>query len=113
MKKIIIIIAVFTFILQSCSNDENLELLPNQEVQKSETNVKLVKKSSGSSSCDDMVEGQHFGNGYYAYPDRSLDFSCIPNGSNITITFEAVEVPNRFRIIEADIDTQWLGDSYP
>jgi hypothetical protein len=46
---------------------------------------------------------------YYTYPARSIDVSCAATGATVTVFFDAVEIPNKF--IVKDANGNYMGNS--
>ncbi len=69
-------------------------------------------------NCGTGFSGTYTGYGYYNYPAKSFDLSCLATGKLVTVYCNSVEVPNRFNIYDASgslvASTGWIGyATYP
>ena len=64
-------------------------------------------------SCSTFLSGNYTGNGYYTYPDKTLNFCTTAAGKTISIFCQSVEVPNRFTVYDANgtyiASSGWIG----
>jgi hypothetical protein len=71
------------------------------------------------SACGTSVNGSYgVISSYYTYPQQNLNVGCAANGSTISVSVTALDVPNRFTIRDASgnfvTSTGWLGNAaYP
>lgn len=69
-----------------------------------------------TTTCGGNFQG-NFGvlNTYFTYPLRSFSTGCKPNGTVITVSVTALDVPNRFTILDASgnfvVGSNWLGNA--
>jgi hypothetical protein len=66
-----------------------------------------------SFGCGSSLSGDYYTNGYYRYPDNTLDFSSSPVGTLISVTVQSYDVPDRFTIKDPSgnvvASTGWMG----
>ena len=62
--------------------------------------------------CGEGFDGEYNGFGFYIYPDEAIDLGCVGIGCNISVTANALEVPNRFNIYKGGsliTSSGWIG----
>ncbi|WP_157576745.1 hypothetical protein [Asinibacterium sp. OR53] len=64
-------------------------------------------------NCLTSFSGSYGGYGYYSYPNKTLNFQCVPIGNTINVSCAAIDVPNRFTIYDGNTNliatSGWLG----
>ena len=51
-------------------------------------------------ACGQYFNESYYGNGFYAYPAKDLNFTGVCNGSTVAFNFSPMSVPNRFIVYD-------------
>jgi len=125
MKKIIFPVFLFFLvflIVISCNKNSEDNKIENKEVSKKENNPKEELPTSvqrlNTQTCGGSYgsgSGYSVINSYYTYPLQAVDVSCDSVGATITVDVQALDVPNRFVIVDQNNNyvagTGWLGSA--
>jgi hypothetical protein len=82
---------------------------PSKDVRKSPSVTEALKVSS----CNYGFGRSFAGNGYYAYPNDTLELSYTTPGTTVSLYVQAYDVPNRFTIYDplgyVMASSPWMG----
>lgn len=90
----------------------------NNKVEKPLDSININKKlgsriATTNYVCGSYISDDYYGQGYYVYPNYSLDLSGTPQGSTINVTVNSYDIPNRFTIKDENgsivASTSWMG----
>lgn len=122
MKKIIFFpLFLIFFVNISCNKNSEVNKIKNSDSNKKENNEKMHELSTSIQRLTTPTCGGSFGstysviNSYYTYALLAVDVSCAPVGATITVNVSALDVPNRFVIVDQNNNyvagTGWLGSA--
>jgi hypothetical protein len=117
MKKQILYIwgiALMYTLVFACPKGAEAQLVLSETLSSEQANANEVGESTVECSCGIEISGEPtMVTGIFTYPEEALNFDCsIFKPPLVTVKYNALTVPNRFKIIGASgsvaMDTGWV-----
>ncbi len=117
----LILSCLIGILIYSCSKEQldspltsektTIELLHN-ETFNDNTNPGSAIIKSENNLCGDYMSGFYDQGGYHIYPLQVLDLTCIAEGEIVNVVVTALDVPNRFDVLDGNnllVSSGWVG----
>lgn len=107
IQKLTLAVLLLIFLNVSCTKSD-------VDVQPENQQSKNKKSRTNTFVCGSFINGQHGSSGYYNYGNYAIDLTNYPVGTVVTVSCQAIEVPNRFNVQSSGgagalLSTNWIG----
>jgi hypothetical protein len=104
-KRIIFLFMMIVLFSVSCEEQTEIRKQDPAPTSGDASSIKDLSARKGdglvaqTATCGGSFSGSYNTiNSYYTYPARIVDISCAADGATVTVSYDAVEIPNRFTI---------------